>query len=104
MQMLWRTEKFVASAVVQAHSHKGYNIIKTLMITVTNLLVQVYWEDDGYAQDRTHMQEDQEVPGTQTLLAVKRVCAKRNLVTLKVWPFCTWTSAPVETLQFLVWP
>jgi hypothetical protein len=44
------------------------------------------------------MQEDQEVPRTQTLLAVKRVCAKHNLVTLKLWPFCTWTSAPVETL------
>jgi hypothetical protein len=44
------------------------------------------------------MQKDQEVPRTQTLLVVKRICAKPNLVTLKVWPFCTWTFAPVETL------
>ena len=30
------------------------------------------------------MQEDQEVPGTQTLLAVKRICAKPKQVTIKV--------------------
>jgi len=108
--MLWRTEKFVASAVVQVRSlvtaltelfwllAKGCSFINTVMITVTNIFVQVYQKDDGYAQDRTYMQEDQEVPGTQTLLAVKMKCAKPNPVTLKVQPFCTWTFAPVETL------